>query len=130
MLPECQIHDDTTDMRTWHAREGMVNIARVAHERGTELQAEATGRCLGPAHNCPHPVERREKHHVREFGVNRLEKFHPFRRHLSNRRRMPRDIATRSCQSGSEAFADRITTEGHNDRDRPRCLLDGSYRWG
>jgi hypothetical protein len=43
---------------------------------------------------------------------------------------MPGDIATRSGQSGSEAFADRITTEGHHDRDRPRCLLDGSYRWG
>src|SRR5437667_2830749 len=72
MLPERQIYDDTTDMRTWHAREGMVNIARVAHERGTDLQAEATGRTLGPAHNCPHPVERREKCHVREFGASDL----------------------------------------------------------
>src|SRR4030095_9645903 len=130
MLPERQIYDDTADMRAWHAREGMVNIAGLAHERGTDLQAEATGRTLGPAHNCPHPIKRREKCHVRELGDYRLKKFHPFCRHLSTRRRMPGDIATRSRQSGSEAFADRIPTEGHNDRDRPRCLLDGSYRWG
>ena len=67
---------------------------------------------------------------MREFGDNRLEKFNPFCRHLSDRRRMPGDIATRPRQSRDEAFADRITTESHYDGDRPRCLLGGSYRWG